>query len=148
MLAKILALVAIAAPMLVAGADSYVHTPQGRIRSDCVHKVPSGSVLRADPDSGRLHHYNSAGVFVREIPLCDNQKERPMFEHTAKAHHQRIRLAATGPDTIVKDDPLPADYDGASGSGETRANRNERRGSCPRLQRGDLTDFSVSLWSL
>lgn len=113
MLAKLLAVVALAAPMLVSAVDTYVPTPQGRIRSDCVHKVPSGSVLRTDTETGRLHHYNAAGQFVRQIPLCENQKQRPLFEHMIKQKPKhKIRLAASGPDTVT-DDPLPADYDGS-----------------------------------
>lgn len=50
------------------------------MRSDCVHRVPSGAVAVEHPVSGRLHLQDAQGNFLRVIPRCEQQDSRPLFE--------------------------------------------------------------------
>jgi len=119
-LARTLVWAALAVPALaIATHDTYVSTPMGRMRSDCVHHVPSdSSVTEAQnhPVANTLAVHSKAGDFLRHIPPCAEQDARPLFEHTL-AQRQRQRVVLKEDDNAavsirVGDDPFPPDYDG------------------------------------
>jgi len=76
-----------------------VSTPAGRMRSDCVHHVPSGSLASEEPSgSGQLHLHDAAtGTFLRVIPRCEEQEARPLFERDLLARQARARREAGEP---------------------------------------------------
>jgi hypothetical protein len=67
------------------------------MRSDCVHRVPSGSLASEDPSgSGQLHVHDAAtGTFLRVIPRCDDQEARPLFERDLLARQARAQQDAS-----------------------------------------------------
>jgi len=101
------AALAVAGPMLAAAADTYVHTPMGRMRSDCVHRVPSGAHAVEDSVSGRLHLHDAEGTFLRAIPRCEEQATRPLFERDLLARRAAEAAAASHLPRIVLQEDVP-----------------------------------------
>jgi len=79
--------------------NTYVTTPVGRILSECVHNVPSGSVIEEERDENdlitgrRIVRKNNHVVEI--VPRCDTT-EFPFFETISPSD----------------DPPFPPDYDG------------------------------------
>jgi len=64
-------------------ASRYVPTPHGYMRSDCIHSVPSGSILSRHPETNVLQVLDGTRTHLRDLPRCDVSIE-PMFLHNKK----------------------------------------------------------------
>jgi hypothetical protein len=63
---------ALCAMVLGASVKGYTQTPSGHVRSDCVHRVPSGASV-TELEDGRTQVISPDGS-VRIIPICDRRQ--------------------------------------------------------------------------
>jgi len=121
MRATLLITLIVVAVTVVAAADNYVHTPSGRMRSDCVHAVPNNAVVTESSIAGEwLRVHSEDGRYIKTLFRCLDTVTRPLLESTLNKRKASIKLLTEDGASIIPiapkvtrgDDPFPPDYDG------------------------------------